>query len=210
MPSSFRRSTCDDIIMFWFDLEEAQQLGFPRQSVKWRVLTSWLIEFRWISRIFVIWWHIPLDQVIQMNDISDVEWGFGLANESSNIWMILNLFWANHKGFTDDQSSRSILTYNRGDDYLYVLTRASGLYSHITEKIVTPGQCFRIAEEINTTTKNSEELTRSVIQGCGYGWFGKNQAWNKYSQSLLVKTYYHFVQAESLRKLSLLPSPFKI
>jgi len=48
-----------------------------------------------------------------------------------------------------------------------VLMRASGLYLHITEKIITPGQCFRIAEEINTRTKNSEELTRSVIQGCG-------------------------------------------
>ncbi|KAK1415050.1 hypothetical protein QVD17_30820 [Tagetes erecta] len=39
-----------------------------------------------------------------------------------------------------DQRSRSILTYNRGDDYLYVLMRASGLYLHITEKIITPGQ----------------------------------------------------------------------
>jgi len=84
--------------------------------------------------------------------------------------MILNnLSKAYNKGFTDDQSSRSILTYNRGDDYLYVLMRALGLYLHITEKIITPGQCFRIVEEINTRMKKSEELTRSVIKGCGYG-----------------------------------------
>jgi len=66
----------------------------------------------------------------------------------------------------DDERSRSIPTYNRGDDHLSVLMRASGLYLHITEKIITPGQCFRIAEEISTKI-NSEELTRSVIQGYG-------------------------------------------
>jgi len=34
-------------------------------------------------------------------------------------------FWAKHKGFTDDQSSRSILTYNRGDKHENKFWRAN-------------------------------------------------------------------------------------
>jgi len=76
--------------------------------------------------------------------------------------------------------------------------RASGLYLHITEKIITPGQYFRIAEEISTKIKfrRANEKRHSGLRLKGFD-LGKNQARNKYSQALFVKIY-HFVQAEFL------------